>query len=444
MNNTFFKDSNVVLSKKDNFSVQNSPHMFLCIDAKSFYASVECVIRGKDPLTTNLVVCDADRSENSICLAVSPSLKKLGISGRARYKEVLAWKDKVDYIVAKPRMERYLEYSANIYSLLLKYVAESDVHVYSVDESFLDVSNYLSLYKTTAYDLGLRIMNDIYDTLGLRTTCGVGTNLYLAKVALDIQSKHSPQYIGVLDEESYIKEMWDHKPLTDFWMIGPGKAKQLASIGIHSMRGIANMDEDVLYRMFGIDAELMIDHAWGREPTRMEHIKAYKTKSTSLTKGQTLMSDYSFEQAETVVKEVADMLCLEMVGREVATTSISLYIGYSMVYKMNGTGGTVSFNDATNSDLQIIPALIKLYRQTTIPGMSIRRVNISCNNLKNEEFHQYDLFTDTEALEKNRKMQKAVLEIKSKYGKNAILKGYDIYVHSTRQIRNSTIGGHNK
>lgn len=295
---------------------------YLCIDQKSFYATVECVERGLDPMKAKLVVADPERSENTICLAVSPALKALGVKNRCRIKEV---PPRLNAIVAEPRMQLYIDYAAEIHGVFLKYIAPFDIHTYSIDESFLDVTPYLKMYSMTAPELALKIMQDVKDTVGTICTCGVGTNLYLAKIALDIKAKHAKNYIGILDEESYCREMWDHKPITDFWRISDGTAARLKRYGITTLGGIAHCNEDLLYRAFGIDAEILYDHAWGREPVTIADIKGYKSKSKSLSNGQVLMRDYSFREALVIAKEMINQLSLKMVRMGVATESVSLY-----------------------------------------------------------------------------------------------------------------------
>ena len=275
--------------------------VYLCIDLKSFYASVECVERGLDPMTTNLVVADPSRSEGTICLAVSPSMKALGVKNRCRVFEI---PKSIDYIMAPPRLQKYIDYSAEIYGVYLNYISKDDIYVYSIDECFLDVTDYLKLYNKTPREMAVFLMGEITSQVGVRATCGIGTNLYLAKVALDITAKHSPDFIGELNEISYRETLWDHKPITDFWRVGRGTAKRLAKYGIYTMGDITEADEDLMYKVFGIDAELLIDHAWGLEPTTIKDIKAYKPKSNSLSRGQVLMRDYSFEEGRLIVKEM--------------------------------------------------------------------------------------------------------------------------------------------
>lgn len=413
--------------------------MFLCIDLKSFYASVECVERGLDPMTTNLVVADPDRSQNTICLAITPAMKQLGIKNRCRVKEI---PNNVEYITAPPRMQFYIDYAAEIYGIYLKYVSKDDIHVYSIDEAFLDVTNYLPLYNLTAKELGKKIMQEILDKTGIRATCGIGTNLYLTKIALDITAKHSPDFIGYLDEELFIKQLWDHKPLTDFWRIGPGTQARLEKYGISTMRCIAKADEDLLYRIFGIDAELIIDHAWGRETCTMADIKSYKSSVKSLNSGQVLMRDYNFEEGKLIVKEMIDLLSLDLVSQNLVTKSVSLYIGYSRSNEKPPAKGTVSLETAVNSDKVLRDELVKLYDKIVDRYSPIRRVNISCNNVSNEDYVQFSLFDDVEALEKERKIQSVVVELKKKYGKDAVLKGMNFNDAATTIERNHQIGGH--
>ena len=413
--------------------------VYMCIDLKSFYASVECVERGLDPMTTNLAVADPERSDKTICLAISPSMKALGIKNRCRVFQIP--KD-VKYIMAPPRMKLYIDYSAEIYGVYLKYIAKEDIHVYSIDEVFMDVTNYLSLYQMTAKELAVRIMNDVKETTGITATAGIGTNLYLAKVALDIMAKRVKDNIGYLDEELYRKNLWNHRPLTDFWRVGAGTVNRLKNMGILTMGDIAHGDEDMLYRAFGVDAELLIDHAWGRETTTMEDIKAYKPKCSSFSSGQVLPRDYSFEECELIVKEMTDALCLDMADRGMATQSISIMIGYSNELEMKPATGTASMTVTTNSYRVIIPYVLALYERIVQRDKPIRRLNVTCNSVVSEEYEQYDLFTDYAVIRRDRKMQKATLEIKRRFGKNAIVRGMDLQEAGTAMERNKQIGGH--
>lgn len=413
--------------------------IYLCIDLKSFYASVECAERHLDAMTTNLVVADMSRTEKTICLAITPAMKALGIHNRCRIFEI---PPHVKYIAATPRMQLYIDYAAEIYGIYLKYISKDDIHVYSIDEAFMDVTDYLNMYGLTARELGMKIVGEIHSRLNIHATCGIGTNLYLAKVALDISAKHSPDFIGELTEESYRQTLWHHKPLTDFWRIGAGTAKKLAGYGILTMEDIAHADEDFLYHLFGIDAELLIDHAWGREPVTIADIKAYKPDSNCLSSGQVLSCDYPFEDGKLIVKEMMDLLCLDMVEKKLVTRSITLHVGYANRLNAPSAHGTASLSDETNSDLLLIPAVTSLYERIVNPQMPIKRINISCNNVIPEECHQYNFFTDAAELEKNRKVQEAVISIKHKFGKNAILKGMNLEEHATTRERNLQIGGH--
>lgn len=412
---------------------------YLCIDLKSFYASVECVDRNLDPLTTNLVVADPERSEKTICLAISPSMKELGIPNRCRVFQI---PKHVEYIMAPPRMKRYMECSAEIYSIYLKYISKEDIHVYSIDEAFMDVTEYLAMYQMTAKELGMQIMQDIVTSTGITASCGIGSNLYLAKIALDITAKHTKDGIGMLDEETYRKTLWNHKPLNDFWRVGAGTVKRLASIGITTMGEVAQADENILYKLFGIDAELLIDHAWGRETTTMEDIHSYKAKSNCLTSGQVLGHDYNQEQCWLIVKEMIDLLCLDLVDKGLVTESVTLQIGYSNEFGKEPARGTISMNTATSSWKTIMPYVQQLYERIIDKHTPIRRVNVVFNHVVEEAYQQYDLFCDPAQLERERKMQKAMLDIKKKFGKNAILKGMNLQAGATTIERNHQIGGH--
>lgn len=412
---------------------------YLCIDLKSFYASVECVERGLDPLTTNLAVADPERSDKTICLAISPSMKALGIKNRCRVFQI---PKSVEYIMAPPRMKLYIEYSAEIYAIYLKYLAKEDIHVYSIDEAFLDVTHYLLMYQLTAKELAVQIMADIKESTGITATAGIGTNLYLAKVALDITAKHVKDNIGYLDEGLYRKILWNHKPLTDFWRVGAGTVKRLGSMGIMTMGDVAHADEDMLYRMFGVDAELLIDHAWGRESATMEDIKSYKPRNSSLSSGQVLARDYSFEEGKLIVKEMTDALCLDLADKGMVTQSISLMIGYSNEFGMKPATGTVSMKVTTNSYRMMIPYVLELYERIVQRDKAIRRLSVTCNGIMDEVYEQYDLFTDYAEIERDRKLQQAALEIKRRFGKNALVRGMDLQEAGTTIERNEQIGGH--
>lgn len=413
--------------------------IYLCIDLKSFYASVECVERGLDPLTTNLVVADPERTDRTICLAVSPSMKELGVKNRCRVFQIPS---NIPYIMAVPRMKLYIDYSANIYSVYLKYIAKEDIHVYSIDEAFMDVTDYLFMYQMTAKELALRIMQDVLESTGITATCGIGTNLYLAKIALDITAKHVKEHIGILDEEVYRKTLWNHRPLTDFWRVGSGTEKRLNSVGIHTMKELAQADEKMLYRLFGVDAELLIDHAWGREPVTMADIKSYKPKKNSISSGQVLAHDYSYEDGRLIVREMADLLVLDLVDRGLVTDSVTLHVGYNYALNISPAHGTVTMTMTTSSSKIIISYTEQLYERIVDKHASIRRITLTFNNVADERYQQYDLFTNPAELEREKRLQEAILHIRERYGKNAILKGMNLLEKATTMERNRQIGGH--
>ena len=419
--------------------MKDNERTYLCIDLKSFYASVECVERGLDPLKAKLIVADPERSEKTICLAVTPPMKALGVSSRCRVFEI---PKNIDYITAPPRMGLYLDYSAKVYGVYLKYFHESDIHVYSVDEAFMDATAYMGIYGHDAKALAIRIMDDIFETVGITATCGIGTNLYLAKIALDITAKHVDDHIGILDEETYCKNLWNHKPITDFWRIGNGTAKRLARHGIFTMGQIARADEDLLYRTFGIDAELLIDHAWGREPVTMSDIKAYIPKSHSITSGQVLSCDYTYDKARLIVHEMTELLCLEMIDKRLVTDSISLYVGYSNRLAMPPSRGSASLQFCTASMNLIQEAMDSLYRRIVSEDSFIRRVSISFNRLSDESEEQCDFFNDMEDILEERAMLRTVINIKKKFGRNAVFRGMNLEEGATTIERNKQIGGH--
>lgn len=417
---------------------------YLCIDLKSFYASVECVERGLDPLTTDLVVADPTRTEKTICLAVSPSLKAKGVKNRCRVFEI---PKNMDYIMAPPRMQLYIDYAANIYGVYLKYISKDDIHVYSIDEAFLDVTNYLNLYRMTARELAITIMQDILDTTGVTATCGIGTNLYLTKVALDITAKHvNPEpggaRIGILTEETYRATLWDHLPLTDFWRIGARTAARLDHYGLHTMRQIAKAPEELLYKVFGIDAELLIDHAWGRESTTMADIKAYKPSSNSLSSGQVLPCDYPWDQGRLVTREMTDNLVLDLADKRLVTDSVSLMLGYSKSFGGQSVHAGIRLEEPTCSTRKIMAAVDALYCRIALPEAPLRRINVVFGNIVDEAYQQYSLFSDPAESRRERQRQDALLSIKKRYGKNAILKAMDLMEGATAAERNNQIGGH--
>jgi DNA polymerase V len=417
----------------------NGNKIYLCIDLKSFYASVECVERGWDPLTARLVVADPERSEKTICLAVSPALKQMGVPNRCRVFQI---PKEIPYKMAPPRMQLYIDYAAEIYGVYLKYIAKEDIQVYSIDEAFLDVTDYLHLYQMTAVELGRKIMQDILDTTGIPAACGVGTNLYLAKVALDIMAKHETDRIAYLDEVRYREKLWKHKPLTDFWRVGRGTVERLSNMGICTMEEIAHARESLLYKAFGIDAELLIDHAWGREPVTIADIKAYRPKNTSFSSGQVLPRDYEYEEGVLVVKEMADLLCLDLVDQGLVTSHISLVIGYSNQKCFEPAKGSTTLRSATSSNRRLLSYVEQLYRRIVRPGAYIRRITLTYTGVMAEDYQQFDLFSDPEETEKDVKAQRAAISIKQRYGKNAILKGMNLEESATTIERNGQIGGH--
>ena len=415
---------------------------FICIDLKSFYASVECVERGLDPFKANLVVADPTRSQSTICLAITPAMKKLGVKNRCRIHEIPAG---IEYITAMPRMQLYIDYSARIYSIYLRYISKEDIHVYSIDECFMDVTNYLSLYHMTEKEMAVELMDAVMKETGITATAGIGTNLYLAKVAMDIVAKHVEDHIGILNEISYRQQLWDHRPLSDFWRIGSRTEKKLAGYGIHTMGDIAYTSvtsEEWLYKMFGIDAELLIDHAWGLESCDIHDIKNYHTEEHSLSNGQVLMRNYSFEEAAVVVREMTDVLVLDLVSKGLITGSVTLWIAYDHRYERPSSHGTVRLTSLTNSSSTIMDEVNKLYQKITDRHTGIRRIEICANRVMPEGYLQYDLFTDPAAVEKEKNLQQAILDVKKRYGKNAIMRGANLLDCSTYRERNNQIGGH--
>ena len=414
---------------------------YLVIDLKSFYASVECVERGLDPMTTNLVVADPERTDKTICLAVSPSLKALGVRNRCRVFEI---PPHLDYIMAEPRMQKYIDYAADIYAIYLRYIAPRDIHVYSIDEAFLDITPYLDRYHMTPREMALFLMGKISEEIGVRSTAGIGTNLYLAKIALDITAKHSPEFIGELTEESYRQTLWDHRPLTDFWRIGRGISEKLASRGIFTMRQLAMADEDMLYRLFGVDAELLIDHAWGRESATIVDIKAYKPKINSLSQGQVLMRDYSKAEAHVVVKEMMEAMCFDMLDKGLVTETLGLFVRYA---GGGGANGSLSLEKASSAAALLIPKIEELYLKITPDGASVRGIQMWCGGVVpagGDEQLSFLGENETEAEQKSLSLEKSLLSIKKRYGKNAVLRGLDFEDAATARERNMQIGGHKK
>ena len=477
--------------------------IYVAIDLKSFYASVECVERGLDPLTTNLVVADESRTEKTICLAVSPSLKLYKIPGRARLFEVIQRvkeinagrkeEEKLTFMIAQPRMALYMEYSTRIYHIYLRYVAPEDIHVYSIDEVFLDVTQYLKVYQMSAVELTKKIIQTIYKETKITATAGIGTNMYLCKVALDIVAKYvKPDAEGVriaeLDEMTYRKLLWTHRPLTDFWRIGRGYAKKLEEVGLFTMGDIARCsigkenefyNEELLYKLFGVNAELLIDHAWGYESCTIADIKAYKSETTSIGSGQVLRCPYEFEKGRLIVAEMTDLLALDLAKKGLVTDQLVLTVGYDIknltdqkiIEKYQGeivvdyygrkipkhAHGTENLKEWTASSKILIDKILLLYDRIVNPDLLIRRVNIAANHVITEKegvnkqsYKQLTLFQDfseeskenEQKLEKEKRIQRAMLDVKSKYGKNAILKGMNMQEGAMTIERNKQIGGH--
>ena len=412
---------------------------YLCIDLKSFYASVECVERDLDPFKINLVVADPARGGGAITLAASPAIKKLGVPSRGRLYQIP--KD-IEYIIATPRMKLYMTYSARIYKIFLKYIASEDIHVYSIDESFLDVTSYLSLYKMTPKQIAKMIIDDIYSTTWITATCGIGTNLYLAKIALDITAKHTKDNMGYLNEDLYKQLLWHHQPLTDFWMIGPGTSKRLSKLGIYDMYGVAHYPQKRLYKLFGVNAEFLIDHSWGREPVEIADIKAYKPKANSISNSQILFEDYQYKDAYLIMKEMVETNVLYKKKKHLVTNHIALFIVYSKNI-IPPTRGSCKITVTTNSYSLLLEEFKRLYKRVVNPNYPIRQIAISFGNVVDELYEQYDLFTDLEDVEKEKKIQEALVKIKAKYGKNSVLKGMNYLEKATAKKRNTLVGGHN-
>lgn len=414
------------------------PRTYYCIDMKSFYASVECAERGLNPFETNLVVADVTRGRNALCLAVSPKLKTLGVRNRCRLSDIPSG---IAYEIAPPRMALYIEYAADIYSLYLDYFDPGDIHVYSIDESFIDATGYLALMKMDAVAIAKFLMNEIATRYRIPSTAGVGTNLYLAKIALDITAKHARDHIGFLDEETYRQTLWDHRPITDFWMVAAGTARRLEKYGVYDMRGVANLPCDVMYKLFGKDAEILIDHAWGREPCLISDIKNYKSKSKSVSFTQILPRDYTFKEARTVIHEMAINGAGELMKRKLITAKVGIFVGYSRE-ALTLTKGSLRLGVSTALASFIVEAALKIYDETTVRSVPIRRLGLFFESVCDEGCEGYDLFTNFEAVEKEKKVQQTVLEIQNRFGKNAVLPAVNYLPEGTQRERNGFIGGH--
>ena len=413
--------------------------VYLCIDLKTFFASVECVERHLDPFQTNLVVADPSRGKGALCLAITPKMKNMGIHNRCRMFEIPKG---VEYITAMPRMNLYMEYSASIYAIYLKYVSKDDIHVYSIDECFIDITPYMKLYQKSAKQFAQMLLDDVFETTGITATVGIGTNLYLCKIALDIMAKHTPDNIALLTEKSYQRYLWHHTPLTDFWHIGHGISNHLERLGIHDMYDLAHYNQDVLYKEFGINAEYMIDHAWGREPTTIEDIKAYQPSTNSISNSQVLFENYEYDDAMLVLKEMVELNVLKLVDQHLVTDHISLYVGYSKNV-IRGTGGQRKITTRTNSLKVLMKEFIELFKDRTNKFYPIRQIGISFCDVLDEYYETYDLFSNIDDLEEEKRLQEAIIKIKKNYGKNSILKGMNKLEKATTEKRNTLIGGHN-
>ena len=411
---------------------------YLCIDLKTFYASVECVERGLDPFKVNLVVADKSRGKGALCLAISPRMKRAGVKNRCRLFEIPKY---MQYMIAKPRMKLYMEYSANIYGIYLKYFSKDDIYVYSIDEAFFDITPYLNYYKKSALEIAKMILDDVYKTTGITATCGIGTNLYLAKIAMDIIAKHNDSNIGYLNEELYIEKLWNHKPITDFWQIGNGIARRLLKYGVDDMEGLANMSEELLYKEFGINARFLISHARGKESVTIQQIKDYQPQHNSLSNSQIFFKDYNYQDALLVLKEMVEINVLQLSEKHLSTDKIHLYIGYSKNV-IKSTGGSRKISVRTNVYSILLKEFVKLFEQTTNRNYPIRQIRISFGDVKDEEFEYYDLFTDQQEVEEEKRLQNALNEIKYKYGKNSIFKCMNLMDNATQLERNKLIGGH--
>jgi len=413
--------------------------VYLCIDLKTFFASVECVERHLDPFKTDLIVADSTRGNGAICLAISPKMKARGIKNRCRVWEI---PKNVKPIVAKPRMKKYMEYSSRVYKVYLKYVDKNDIHYYSIDEAFLDITTYLKMYNKTPIELAKIIMKDIFETTGITSAAGIGTNLYLSKIALDITAKHSKDNIGYLDEELYKKELWHHLPLTDFWQIGRRTETRLNKLHLKDMCDIANCDEKKLYNEFGINAELLIDHSKGIETCTIKDIKSYKTKSHSLSNSQILFRDYNYIDARKILTEMIDDLVLKLVSKNLCASSVSIYVGYSKDI-IQGLKFSKKFEQETNSYTKILNVVLCEYDYRIKEDFPIRRLMICFGDIKEKKYEQLGLFESTLIEEQDNKIENAINFIKSKYGKNSILRGISFTEGANQLNRNKLVGGHN-
>lgn len=422
-----------------------SEQYYGCIDLKSFYASVECVERGLDPFKENLVVADPSRGAGAICLAISPALKALGVRNRCRIFEIPPG---TRYTIAMPRMKLYMKYSADIYAIYLRFVSSEDIHVYSVDECFIDFTPYLRTYKKTAEEMAVMMIDEVRRETGICATAGIGTNMFLAKVALDITAKHTPNHIGFLDEEEFRRTIWHHTPITDIWNVGKGTARRLERMGLMDMYDVAHFSEKRLYKEFGVNAKYLIDHSKGIEPCTISDIKHYTADSHSLSNSQILFENYTYENALIVLKEMVDGLVLELVEKELAAGSVGLFVGYADE-SLPATGGSRTLTTRTDSLHRLMPLFERIYEQTTSRAQPIRKLGITLGDVVEVSLAEQVMFdelgndSDPEKEERERKMQAAVIAIKNRYGKNAIIKGMSLQDYATAVSRNGLVGGHN-
>lgn len=418
---------------------ENKQRVYFVIDMKTFFASVECAERNLDPFETNLVVADPVRGRGGVCLAITPKMKSMGIRNRCRLYEIPSG---IDYIIAKPRMKKYIEYASEIYAIYLKYIDKNDIHVYSIDECFIDATDYLKLYNLRAKEFALKLTNEISEKLKIPSSVGIGTNMYLAKIALDITAKHIPDRVGWLTEEKYKNMLWTHEPITDFWQVSRGTAKRLENIGIKNMMGVAKCDEEILYKTFGINAELLIDHAWGRESCTISDIKKYKSKSKSIGHSQILPKDYDYESAKLVLTEMIQNGCYELMEGHYVTDLINIRIGYALD-KKDDAKGSVRLNIRTNLFNQINEKVMSLFEKITQKDKLVRQIGFTFCNLQEEKYEKYDFFTDIEKVNREKKLVGSIINIQKKFGKNSVLKGFDLKKNATQIERNKLIGGHN-
>ncbi len=413
--------------------------IYFVIDMKTFFASVECAERNLNPFETNLVVADESRSKGTVCLAITPKMKALGIRNRCRLYEI---PQNIDYIIAKPRMKKYIEYAAKIYEIYLQYIDKNDIHIYSIDECFIDATSYIKFYKTTAKAFAQKLMNEIKDKLKIPSTCGIGTNMFLAKIALDLTAKKTKDGIGFLDEAKFRKELWNHRPITDFWQISTGIAKRLERYGIYDMKGITEIQEDYLYKEFGINAELLIDHAFGKETCEISDIKKYKSKSKSIGSSQILPCNYSYSDSIIILKEMIQNGVYDLVKNGYVAQGLYLSVVYGDS-KQNETHGTIRLGVLTNLYSIIEEKALSLFKKIVNRDLPIRKIGYTFTNLLPEENEAYDLLTDLNKVNKEKKLTKSVIGIQNKFGKNSLLKGIDLEEKATQMERNKMIGGHN-